>query len=118
MDISTLAKKPQLTKIVIADQDLVSKYGEEISFWILDEMDVKTYFDFYKFQQSQDSELLNSLLRKLILKEDGAPAIAVDQMLPVDLTLAVLVEINNFLGKSDTQPKAAKSESETGAGQS
>ncbi len=114
MDISKLSKKPQLTKLEITDEDVVKEYGEAISFWILDEMDVSTYFNFYKFQQNQDSELLNGLLRKLILKENGKPAIAEDEVLPVTLTLAVLVKINEFLGKSKT--KAA--DQETGSTQS
>jgi hypothetical protein len=104
MDISNLAKKPQLTKLEITDEDIVKEFGETISFYIMDEMDVNTYFNFYKFQQNQDSELLNELLRKLILKQDGKPSIAKDQVLPVSLTLAVLVKINEFLGKTKTKP--------------
>lgn len=114
MDISKLSKKPQLTKLEISDEDIVKEYGEPISFWILDEMDVSTYFNFYKFQQSQDSELLNGLLRKIILKENGKPAIADNEILPVTLTLAVLVKINEFLGKSKTKEAVQ----ETGSTQS
>jgi hypothetical protein len=103
MDISKLTKKPQLTKIEISDKDIVDQYGDIVSFWIIDEMDISTYFNFYKLQQSQDSNQLNELLRTLILKEDGTPAIASDEILPVNLTLAVLVAINDFLGKSNTK---------------
>ena len=102
MDISKLAKIPQLAKLEINDEDIVKEFGETISFYIMDEMDVNTYFNFYKFQQNQDSELLNELLRKLILREDGKPSIGKDQVLPVSLTLAVLVAINEFLGKAKT----------------
>jgi hypothetical protein len=49
-------------------------------------------------------------IRKIILKEDGTKAIADDEVLPLDLTLAVLVRINDNLGKSGTK----KSEKETG----
>jgi hypothetical protein len=114
MDISTLAKKPQLVKLEISDSDIVKEFGEPISFWIMDHIDVATYFNFYKFQQTQDSELLMDVLRKLVLKEDGSPSIAEDQVLPVSLTLSVLVEINAFLGKS--QPKTT--EEKTGSTQS
>ena len=103
MDISTLAKKPELVKLEITEEDIVKEFGETISFYIMDEMDVNTYFNFYKFQQNQDSELLNELLRKLILKQDGTASIAKDQVLPVSLTLAVLVKINEFLGKAKTK---------------
>ena len=105
MDISTLAKKPELVKLEISDEDIVKEFGEPITFWIMDQIDVSTYFNFYKFQQNQDSDLLMEVLRKIILKEDGKPAIAKDQILPVNLTLAVLVKVNDFLGKSNTKAK-------------
>jgi hypothetical protein len=108
MDISNLAKKPELVKLEITDEDIVRDYGEAISFYIMDHIDVSTYFDFYKFQQSQDSDLLMNVLRKLVLKEDGGRAIAEDSVLPVNLTLAVLVKVNDFLGKSNTKTTEEK----------
>jgi hypothetical protein len=111
MDISKLAKKPELVKLDITDPDIVEEFGEVISFWMLDHIDVATYFNFYKFQQNQDSNLLMELLQKIVLKEDGSPSILKDQVLPVSLTLAVLVRINDFLGKSDTKTTVKKSSS-------
>lgn len=113
MDITKIARKPTLTKIEITDADIVSRYGETISFWMLDEMGIDTYFSFYRLQQEQNSEELNKLFRKIILKEDGKPALGDGEVLPVDITLAVLVAINDFLGKSKPQPLT----SETGASQ-
>jgi hypothetical protein len=104
MDISKLTKVPQLTKIEISDQDIVDAYGDDVTFYIMDEMDIATYFNFYKLQQNQDSDQLNDLLRKIILKEDGSAAIGGNEVLPINLTLAVLVAINDFLGKSTTKP--------------
>lgn len=102
MDISQLAKRPKLELLEISDQDIVEAYGDSVSFWIIDHMDISTYFSFYRLQQNEDGELLNSLLRKIILKEDGSPALGADEVLPTDLTLAVLVKINDYLGKSKT----------------
>ena len=107
MDISTLAKIPKLAKIEISDQDIVDAYGDIITFWIIDEMGIGTYFDFYKLQQAQDSDSLNALFRKIILKEDGSPALGQGEVFPINLTLAVLVAINNFLGKSNTKQVTA-----------
>lgn len=100
MDIAELAKTPKLEELLINDQDIIDRYGESISFWIMDQMDVSTYFNFYKLQQSEDSELLNALLRKLILNKDGKPCLKKDEVFPVDITLSILVKINEFLGKS------------------
>ena len=103
MDISKFAKKPVLTKIVMDDAEIVETYGEVIEFHMLDQMSISTYFEFYRLQQEQDSDKLNDLIRKIILKDDGTPALADDEMFPVDLTLGLLVKINEFLGKSKTK---------------
>jgi hypothetical protein len=108
MDISNLAKIPQLVKIEITDEDIVSRYGETISFWMVDEMGIDSYFKFYRLQQEQKTEELNALLRGLIRKADGSPALAEDEVLPVDLVLAVLVGVNDFLGKSKPKTSANK----------
>ena len=103
MDISKLAKKPQLARVEISDADIVEAYGDSIVFWMMDEIDIATYFNFYRLQQSEDSKQLNDLLRRIILNEDGKPALAEDEVFPVNITLAVLVAINNFLGKLNTK---------------
>ena len=111
MDISKFARKPQLVKLELDDKDIVDTYGEAITFYIIDHFDITTYFDFYKFQQEKNSELLNDLLRRLILKEDGTPAMSSDDVLPTKIVLAILYKIDEFLGKSEAQ---AKSTQETG----
>lgn len=111
MDISKLAKKPKLVELVISDEDIVEKYGEPISFWMMDEVDITTYFEFYKLQQSQETGKLYELMRTLLKKSDGTACLADDEILPVNLMLAVLVRINDFLGKSE--PNVA--ETETGS---
>jgi hypothetical protein len=108
MDITELAKKPKLEELLIDDADIVTRYGESISFWIMDQMDVSTYFSFYKLQQSEDSESLNELLRKLILNKEGKACLKKDEVFPVDITLSILVKINEFLGKSS--PKTSTPE--------
>lgn len=108
MDISSLAKTPKLVKIEITDEDIVARYGEVISFWMIDEMGIDTYFKFYRLQQEQKTDELNELLRLLIRKEDGTPALSPEQILPVDLVLAVLVGVNDFLGKSKPKTSANK----------
>ena len=101
MDITQLAAKPKLEELTIDDKDIIDRYGEPITFWIMDQMDVSTYFNFYKLQQGEDSTLLNELLRKLILNDKGRPVLEAEEVFPVDITLSILVKINEFLGKSN-----------------
>lgn len=85
------------------EAEVIETYGEAIEFHMLDQMSISTYFEFYRLQQEQDSDKLNDLLRKIILKDDGTPALTADEIFPVDLTLGLLVKINDFLGKSKTK---------------
>jgi hypothetical protein len=108
MNISKLATKPQLQEIKLDDQDIVDSYGEIITFWMKDHLDLATYFDFYKFQQESSSDQLMNTLRKIILNEEGKQAIEDDCILPVDITLAVMVKINENLGKSKAKSSKKK----------
>ena len=103
MDISKLAARPELIEIKLDEQDIIDTYGEEITFWMRDHLDLSTYFDFYKFQKESSSEQLMITLRKIILNSEGQPAIADDCILPVDITLAVMSKISDNLGKSKTR---------------
>jgi hypothetical protein len=108
MNISNFATKPQLQEIVLDDADLVESYGEPIKFWMLDFVGINTYFDFYKNQSNNEGEQLMGVLRKIILNSEGNPAIADDEILPIDITLNVIVKVNEQLGKSKTKLSTQK----------
>jgi hypothetical protein len=103
MEISKLATKPQLVEIVLDDADILESCGEPITFWMKEHLDLKTYFDFYKFQKESSEDELMQIMRKIILKEDGQAALTDDDILPVNITLAALVKINETVGKSRTK---------------
>lgn len=103
MDINKYAKKPELIKVELDDEALIEAYGEPVTFWMLDFLDINTYFDFFKSQNSNQDDKLNQIIRKIILKEDGTPALASDEALPIDISIAALIKINEILGKSKTK---------------
>jgi hypothetical protein len=113
MDITNFIKKPQLLEIALDDASIVETYGEAVTFYMKDHVDLDTYFDFYRYQQESSNEQLMTTLRKIILKSDGTRALADGEILPIDLTLAILVRVNDNLGKSETK----KSEKEAGTHQ-
>jgi len=106
MDISKFAKKPELVKITCDQEEILAEFGEAIDFWMWDNVDINTYFDFYKLQQSNEGEKLNALMRKLILNAEGQQILKEEEMFPISLTLAALVKIGENLGKSKTKPLA------------
>lgn len=103
MDLGKFAKKPQLVEVVIDDPEIITEYGEAISFWMRDHLDIMTYFDFYRSQNSADTEQFNRVLSKILLNSQGQHILQEDEILPVDITLAILTRINQVLGKSKTK---------------
>jgi len=100
MLISEVAKKPTLIRMDLDDPKIVETYGDTITFYMYDNIDLNTYFNFFKVQQDEDGTELNKLIRKIVLNESGQPVLKEDDMLPVDICFAALVKINENLGKS------------------
>jgi hypothetical protein len=103
MDIRQLAKRPELVEIVLDSEDIVKEYGESITFYMKDFVDITTYFDFFRSQGEKSGGELNVLMRKIILNKDGQPVLGDDEALPIDISVAALTKINECLGKSKTR---------------
>jgi hypothetical protein len=108
MDIKKLAKKPELIEIVIDDETIVKDYGDSITFWMKDQLDINTYFDFYRSQGEKDGEDLNRIIAKLVLNKDGKPVLGEGETFPIDITVSVLTKINENLGKSKARSSTQK----------
>lgn len=105
--LAEFARKPQLLEIVLDTAEVIEEFGEAITFYMHDYVDISTYFDFFKASQ-EGGDALNGILRSLVLDKDGKPCIQPGNALPVSLTVAVLSEINKNLGKSN--PKSSMNE--------
>jgi hypothetical protein len=109
MDIRQLAKKPELIEVVLDDQAIIDEYGESITFWMKDFVDINTYFDFFKSQSDKTGDELGKLLARLILNKDGEPVLGEGETFPIDITVAALTKINERLGKSKTKRSTSNS---------
>ena len=109
MFIKDLAKKPELMEITIDDEEIVKNYGDAITFWMRDFVDLNTYFDFFASQTERDGVKLNAMLRGFILNEQGESVIGEDEELPIDILVAALTKINDALGKSKAKRLTQKS---------
>jgi hypothetical protein len=114
MNISELATKPKLVQLEVDSQAVIEQIGEPITFYMNEHLELGTYFDFYKIQQTQDMDMLMTILRKIIRNENGEVALQDDEILPADITLEILTKINEYVGK----PKAKASMKKTGKVQS
>lgn len=100
MNIKELASKPQLVQIILDDPTIVEKYGDTITFYTYDVVSLSTYFGFYDARSEGQMNTLEKMIRKLVLLEDGSPAIAEDEDLPIDIATEVIKKIGDTLGKS------------------
>jgi hypothetical protein len=103
MDIKKLAKKPELIEVILDEDAIVKEYGEPITFFMKDFVDINTYFDFFRSQNQKTGDELAQLLAKIILNKDGNTVLGPDEAFPIDITIAALTKINEQLGKSKTK---------------
>ncbi len=104
MDIKQLARKPKLVEVVIDDENIVETYGDKITFYMMDFVDINTYFDFFRSQSEKNNGELNAMLQSIILNSEGKPALEEGDSLPIDIAVATLTRINETLGKSNPKP--------------
>jgi hypothetical protein len=102
-NIKEFASVPKLTQIALDDVDLVERYGEPIVFWTYDVVGLSTYFEFFNARSEAQFENLGLILRKLILLENGKPALADNEDLPIDIAAAAINKIGEILGKSQSR---------------
>lgn len=103
MNIKQFASVPKLIEIKLDDKDLVEKYGEPITFWTYDVVGLSTYFEFFNARSEAQFDNLGVILKKLILSEDGKPALADNEDLPIDIAAAAINKIGEILGKSQSR---------------
>lgn len=98
MKLSELAKKPELTLIVINDEDTIKEFGEPIEFYTFDRIPLDTFSTLASADQSNPKELID-VVKTLILSETGEQIINEKQMLPPVILIRAIGKIVEKLGK-------------------
>lgn len=98
MKLSELAKKPQLIKITIDDEDIVQEFGEPLEFWTWDRQPMDTFLRLASVDQSNTSSVIGAV-RDLILDETGKPVLVGDVSLPTVVLMRVITRVVESLGK-------------------
>ena len=107
-NLKELARKPQLIEVVLDSEDIVEAYGDSINFWIYDQIDLNSYFEFFKSQGEGDGRAMEKILQSLVLNEQGKPMLDEGETFPIDLTVAMLGKVGEHLGKSRTKSSTPK----------
>jgi hypothetical protein len=100
MQLSQLAAKPQLKKLVLDDEAIVEKYGEPIEFYIHDRLPLDEYMSLVS-AMSDESDNYSQLLefaRGLMLDAKGKPILSGDKQLPTKLAMTAMTKVSSELG--------------------
>ena len=98
MNITQLASKPQLVKITLDSQDIISTFNEPIDFWTYDRQPLDIFMKLVNAEPSGQGEIIN-VVRTLILNQDGKQVIQGEEMLPGKVLIEAIRKIVELLGK-------------------
>jgi len=97
MKITELTATPQLIKFTLSDEELKTKYGDEIEFWAWDRQPLDYYF---KMASGGDNvEAVMEIAKSMILDEKGNPVMEENQVLPPDVAIKAFNMVISTLGK-------------------
>jgi hypothetical protein len=98
MKLSELAKKPQLIKISMDDEDIISEFGEALEFWTWDRQPMDVFMKLANVNSDNAGSIIEAV-RQLVLDETGHPVLTTDAMLPTKVMMRVLTRVVENLGK-------------------
>lgn len=98
MKLSDLARKPQLTKITIDDEDIVADFGEPLEFWSWDRQPMDVFLKLAAVNPENSHTVIDAV-RQLVLNEDGTPLLKEEDTLPAKVMMRVITRVVEGLGK-------------------
>lgn len=98
MKISQLASKPQLVKLVLDSEEIVSRHGESIEFWTWDRQPLDVFMKLANANVTDQGSVIG-IVKSLILDEEGREVIADGNTIPTDILIAAIDRIVRLLGK-------------------
>ena len=98
LNITTLAAKPQLVKLIVNDPEIVEKYGDEIEFWIYDRQPIEQFIKMATTSPENFGDII-ALFNDLILNDQGEKVIKDGETLPTDVMRAIINQMVERLGK-------------------
>ena len=98
MKLSELAKRPQLTRLVLDDEETVAEFGEPLEFWTWDRQPMDVFLKLAAIDQTNTASVIDAV-RTLIMDEEGKPILDRDQQLPTRVLMRVITTVVESLGK-------------------
>lgn len=100
MKLSQIKAKPQLIKVTIDDEDIVSEYGEPLEFYTWDRQPMDVFVRMAS-TESMDTGKIFELVRTLVLDETGQRVFKDkdDETVPGKVLMRVVTKVVEILGK-------------------
>jgi hypothetical protein len=98
MKLSQIAAKPKLIVFSLDDEDTVKEYGEPVEFYSWDRQPLDIFMRLANADQQNLVEMI-TLVKTLILDEEGKEIIKDENMLPSNLLIKVIAKVVETLGK-------------------
>ncbi|CAB4137120.1 hypothetical protein UFOVP322_13 [uncultured Caudovirales phage] len=98
MKLSQIAKKPQLIKVSIDDEDIVKEFGEPLEFYTWDRQPMDIFLKLSSVDTGNQSAIISSV-RELVMDEQGKQILSGEEVLPTWILMRVMTKVVESLGK-------------------
>ena len=98
MKLSQLTAKPQLSKIVLDDEEVIAEYKEPIEFYVYDRQPLENYIKMANIKQDSLEEMITAV-KSMILDEDGKTILREEMTLPNKILTKVVMKVVENMGK-------------------
>ena len=100
MNITELAVKPSLVKVVLDDESIVEEYGEALEFFVWDRQPLEKFMRFAgKSITSEDLPELIAFTKTMILDAEGNEVMGDGKLLPTSIMTRCITKVMEQLGK-------------------
>jgi hypothetical protein len=98
MKLSQIAAEPQLVEVSLDDKETVKTYGEPIVFYTYDRQPMEVFMRLANLDQKNTGDLI-SVVKTLILDENGQQVLSDKNMLPTSVLMKAIAKVTEQLGK-------------------
>jgi hypothetical protein len=98
MKLNQIISKPQLTQVVLDNEEVVKLYGEPLEWWVWDRQPLDKFFKMMNADASSGEQIV-AVLTEMILDETGEPLLKDGASLPTNILMMVVTKMTEIMGK-------------------
>lgn len=93
----------RLTEIILDDPIVIKYFGEPVTFYIRPDQNITTYFSVYQYQEKGITNELMSVIKTIILNQDGSQLLNESETLPTIIVPYIVRKITEHLDQVRNQ---------------